>query len=101
MYKLIKNEEVAVLVSAGYGAGWSTRGSDDMLFDPVIAQALLDNLPEKEILTLAKSRYPDECILGLDGLYVRWVPVGKRFRVEEYDGSESLRLEDDYDWMVA
>ena len=101
MEKLIKDGCVAVLVSSGYGAGWSTWGSDEMLFDPVIAQALLDKLFEDEILELAQARYPDESILGLDGLYVRWVPVDKRFRIEEYDGAESLRLEEDYDWMVA
>lgn len=101
MKKLIKDGRVAVLVSSGYGAGWSTWGSDEMLFDPRIAQALLDALPEDELQDLANSLYPEECTLGVDGLYVRWIPVGKRFRVEEYDGAESLRLEDDYDWMVA
>lgn len=102
MEKLIVDGEVAVLVSHGYGAGWYTwEGNEDMLFDPVLAQMLLDGAGEDELEEVAKQRYPDQYLGGLDGLTVHWVPVGTAFRIEEYDGSEGLRIRDDYIWNVA
>lgn len=109
MEKLIRNGCVAVLVSHGYGTGWYTWVQDErMLFDHVLAEMLEsgDYIEGSEsylnkIEEVAKQRYPDSYLGGLDGLCVHWVPIGKRFRIEEYDGSESLVLEDDYNWSVA
>ena len=102
MEKLIKNGCVAVLVSHGYGAGWSTWEHDErMLFDPVLAAMVDDEAGDDEISEVAKQRYPDTYLGGLDGLAVHWVPIGKRFRIEEYDGSESLVFEDEYYWSEA
>ena len=45
MDKVIRDGKVAVLVSYGYGAGWSTWNSarsDSLLFDPDIVQMVLD-----------------------------------------------------------
>jgi hypothetical protein len=100
--KLIIDGQVAVLVSHGYGSGWySWEDREDMLFDPVIARALLDNIPEDQITAIAKQRYPDNYLGGLDGLTVHWVPVDMKFRITEYDGSEGLRLASDEHWIVA
>lgn len=100
--KLIIAGEVAVLVSHGYGAGWySWEHDEDMLFDPEIAQALLDGKSDKEITRIAAQRYPDAYLGGIDGLTVHWVPIGTRFRIEEYDGSEGLMIESDYRWVTA
>lgn len=100
--KLIIEDEVAVLVSHGYGAGWySWDGDEAALFDPVLAQALLDGKPDDEITRIAKQRYPNQYLGGLDGLTVHWVPLGTRFRIEEYDGSESLMIESEYHWVIA
>ena len=109
MEKLIKNGCVAVLVSHGYGAGWSTWESDErMLFDPVLAEMLEDGRAVegdaawlKKIEKVVEERYPNAYLGGLDGLTVHWVPQGTRFRIEEYDGSESLVLESEYYWSVA
>jgi hypothetical protein len=30
-----------------------------------------------------------------------WVPEGTLFRVNEYDGSESIEIQEDVSWMVA
>ena len=109
MEKLVRNGCVAVLVSHGYGAGWSTWEHDErMLFDPVLAEMLesgdyIEGRPSylHEIEKVAAERYPDAYLGGLDGLCVHWVPEGLRFRIEEYDGNESLVLESDYRWSVA
>lgn len=102
MEKLIIDGEVAVLVSNGYGAGWySWERNEDMLFDPVLAQMLLDGVGDDKIEKVAKERYPDAYLGGLDGLTIHWVPVGAKFRIEEYDGSERLYLASEEHWLVA
>ena len=45
MNKLEKDGKVAVMISPGFGAGWSTWNSefrDTLLFDAEIAQAVID-----------------------------------------------------------
>lgn len=102
MEKLIIDGEVAVLVSHGYGAGWySWSYNEAMLFDPVIARAVLDNLPEDKVMKIAKERYPDEYLGGIDGLTVHWIPVDTLFQITEYDGSEGVRFADTEKWIVA
>ena len=41
------------------------------------------------------------CTLGFDeGLTIAWLPKGTRFKIDEYDGNESLQTEYDVDgWM--
>lgn len=103
MKKLCKEGLVAVLVSRGYGAGWTTWNYQypEMLFDPDIAQMILDCRQEDDILALATARYPDAYLGGLEGLFVQWVPEGVRFRVHEYDGAESLEFQSEMEWHVA
>lgn len=107
MEKLVKDGLVAVLVSPGFGAGWSSwlYGYKDLghdpLFDPVLAQMLLDGADFEELSKVAGERYPDAYFGGLDDLEVQWLPVGTKFRLNEYDGAESLELESDVSWVVA
>jgi hypothetical protein len=104
MQKLIKDGKVAVLISPGFGAGWSTWASgdrDELLFDADIAQAVLDGMDSGDLELLAKSKYPKEFLGGLDDLEVQWVDQGTEFIVEEYDGSESIRYKDGTIWSVA
>lgn len=108
MEKLIKDGCVAVLVSHGYGAGWSTWENDErMIFDPVLAEMLEREVVDgsidvsEELEIVAKQRYPEAYLGGLDGLAVHWVPIGSRFRIEEYDGAESIVFENEYRWSVA
>lgn len=89
------NGDVAVIVSGGYGAGWSTwcehENRERAAFDPAIAQAILDKKTEEEIKTIASERYPKEYLGGLEErLHVEWIPKGTAFYIDEYDGSESI-----------
>jgi hypothetical protein len=105
MKKLIKDGKVAVLISPAYGAGWSTWAthcdSDAMLFDPVIAQMILDGADGDDIESVARVRYPDEFLAGIDDLQVQWVQQGAEFKVDEYDGSETIVYKDGIIWSVA
>ena len=95
--------EVAVLVSAGYGAGWSTWGApEEALFDPIIVDFVETNkIYSTEFEDYMEKQYPDMYIGGADGLYVRWVQEGKEFIINEYDGAESLTLKDNFTWIKA
>ena len=101
MEKLIVDGKVAVLVSRGFGAGWSTWMSDypECVFDPVLAQMLIDGADEMEIASVAQKRYPDGYIGGIDGLTVQWLPVGTKFRIDEYDGRETIVEPNHLEWI--
>ena len=95
--------DVAVLVSAGYGAGWSSWGMPEKaLFDPIIVDFVENNKNNSnELAEYLEKEYPDEYCSGLDGLYVEWVPEGKEFKINEYGGSENLVLKDNVKWITA
>lgn len=112
MTKLIRDGQVAVLYSPGYGAGWSTWAEnserDLLLFDPDIVQLVLDRdsqliTPDEfesrvDMLWQLKS-YTSYCSPGT--LIIAWLPVGTLFKIDEYDGSESIITQQDIHWHVA
>lgn len=94
--KTVRDGKVAVLTSPGYGAGWSTwndqQFSEILLFHPKLVEMIeagnRDNITEAWIVeTLGLE---DLYLGGADTLHIVWLPVGTQFRVEEYDGSESI-----------
>ena len=111
MDKVIVDGKVAVLVSGGVGAGWSTWQNDAMAFEPKIVEMVLAGEKDKnradrkatrgKIIGYMTETYPDHFIGGIDGIEVEWVPVGTRFIIDEYDGNESLVLESDMNWFTA
>ena len=101
MTKLIKNGKVAVLVSHGFGAGWSTWGDEESCLDGELAQAILNEKPKEDILTIAEKNWPDQYQGGLMDCEVYWVEQGDAFRINEYDGNESLEFLGEVDWRIA
>jgi hypothetical protein len=101
MNKLIRAGQVAVLVSPGFGAGWySWHHVEELIYDPSVVEWLEQGEMSKIEAYLA-LKYKDEYFGGLEDLVVMWVPKGARFRIEEYDGAESLVLESEERWMTA
>jgi hypothetical protein len=101
MNKLIRDGKVAVLVSPDYGAGWySWHKIEELLYDPSIVLWLeakeLDKI--EHYLTL---KYPNEYFGGLDDLTVEWIDQGTEFRIDEFDGAESIELKANTKWLVA
>ena len=43
----------------------------------------------------------EEASGGWGDLQIRDVPAGSLYRIDEYDGFESVDLQDEYDWKVA
>lgn len=106
MKKVIRDGKVAVLVSRGFGAGWySWHGIEELLYDPVIVRILENPDADEDAYTIEKyceETYGDDNYYGgIDGLTVVWVTQGKRFRIEEYDGAETLVLEENMTWQTA
>ena len=102
MNKLIKDGKVAVLISPGFGAGWSTwnREYPEMLFDPGLADLVLKG-DQDQILTYVTVKWPNAYLGGLGDLTVAWVDQGQQIKVEEYDGSESIEYRDSNDWITV
>lgn len=118
MDKVIVDGKVAVLVSGGYGGGWSTWMVGDTLdlnrsiaFEPKVVEMVLAGEKDKnradrkatldKIKEYMTETYPGYYTGGAEGLEVVWVPVGSKFYIEEYDGNESLVLESDMNWQTA
>ncbi len=98
-----------ILISPGYGAGWSTWQGDDMArfcltYAPIIEAIEAGTFTDRTDPLIAKmvgdakgqgidssSFYPG----GADGLRVK--EVDGAFRVSEYDGAEVLDIRDDSD----
>ena len=100
--KLIKDDQVAVLVSPGFGAGWYSRNREHegIAFDREIAEALLAG-DREQAGKIAERKYPDAYLGGLSGLRVEWVGVGSAFEINEYDGSEDLHVIGKRNYLVA
>jgi hypothetical protein len=103
MKRVIENGKVAVLVSPNYGAGWfSWHDVEELLFDPVVVE-MVRNDRHEEIDSYVARAYPDDNVYtgGALDLMIEWVPMGQRFRINEYDGYESIVLESEEYWLTA
>lgn len=98
---------VAVLVSPGLGAGWSTWALDNqeefMLFDAELVRMALAGDSRKVVDAYLDSRFGNDAPYGggWRDIEVSWLPVGQHFRVDEYDGNETLVLPEDERWHEA
>jgi hypothetical protein len=100
MERLVRDGKVAVVYSADYGSGWYTWNRiEELLYDPGLVQLVLDNVAPPSIVEYCEARWDIQ--LCRPRLAVAWVPLGARFRIEEYDGAETVMLESDYVWLSA
>lgn len=103
MDKIERDGNIAVLVSYGFGAGWSTWNDEHretLCMDAEIVQAVLDGDKAKAV-EIAKQKCGDFYEGGIAGVTVEWVKKGAAFEIDEYDGSELLRVIGDRSYMVA
>lgn len=111
-----KNGEIGVLVSPGYGAGWSTWGCDELAYDKRVVEFWLSHKGDEEFMaTVEESGYyrvPESAahkeameffsslgygspyMGGFDEIELEYVKKGMPWRITEYDGSESLETLD-------
>ena len=105
MEKVVRDGKVAVLLSRGYGAGWGSWNygvHNVIMFHPKIVQMVEEGREMDITEEWLKSELGLEEVFtgGRDGLYIKWVPEGTRFRIDEYDGAETIITDEDLN-MVA
>jgi hypothetical protein len=105
MLKVIRDGMVAVLYSPGWGAGWYTwnMGNEQLIFHPLIVE-MVENGKEKQITQEwieEKIGLSNVFTGGVSSLEIKWLPVGTRFIIEEYDGNESIQILDDIEFITA
>ena len=118
--------ELLVLVTNGYGAPWSTLSNSPInllmdarivqffydtyiarLFDEqrscwmcgIICECKVDEAPMQTFL--AGLGFQNIYLRGLSNLAIETVPAGKKFRVTEYDGCESVVIYTEDRWISS
>lgn len=101
MKKYIKDGKVAVLVSPGYGAGWSTWGEPELAFHYDLAKAIDEkgSVTEEEGTAIVNDK--DIYCGGVGQLKIEWLTPNSRFRITEYDGFESLEYIGEINYLTA
>lgn len=101
MEKVIREGKVGVLVSPGFGAGFSTWGAPiEAIFNPTLI-GLVENEKWQEAIDFVAETWEDVYTGGVQDLEVEWIPEGTKFQITEYDGSESIWFLEDIDWITA
>lgn len=87
--KYIDDGRVGILYSPGYGAGWSTWGDSALAYDADLVRAFIEG--GKDALSkVTAEKYPDAYQGGLEDIQLEWITQGSSFRINEYDGYESI-----------
>ncbi len=102
MNKVERDGKIAVVYSPGFGAGWYTWNQEhpEMIFDPAVVD-FVENKKEEELLAYAMLKWPDAYLGGIEDLRIQWVDKGALFRINEYDGSETIEFKENDSWMIA
>lgn len=101
MRKVIRDGEVAVLYSPYYGAGWYTWNNrmEELLYHPKIVDMVLNGrnceIDSEWLSENLGDEYADVFCGGVGDLKVKWLPVGSKFLITEFDGSEDIITVDD------
>jgi hypothetical protein len=99
MNKYINDDgKVGVLVSYGYGAGWSTwNGGGDacpnevLVMDKVLVTMKLANDDEDTVANYCEMLTGKKPFMGgWSSTEVVWLDKGTKFRIDEHDGAEIL-----------
>jgi hypothetical protein len=88
--------QVGILVSSGFGAGWSTWSSLDtefILMDKTLVEMAIRTAPTDEVETYLETVFGEDAYTYMGGwgdVVVEYLTPGTPFNITEYDGSESL-----------
>lgn len=91
-----------VLISPGYGVGWSTWNDSRMAIDKDLIEFFERGCTEEEMADFCvKKGYDFPYMGGFENLEVTEVPQGCQFRINEYDGHEYIDICEEGDWLYA
>lgn len=101
MEKVIRNGQVGVLVSSGFGAGFYTWGAPlEAIFNPTLID-LIENEKRQEAIDFVEKTWEDLSTGGVRNMRVVWIDEGTEFHIDEYDGSESIQFKETTEWITA
>jgi len=100
MEKIEQDGKVAVLVSRGFGAGWWTWNKEYTTpFEPKVVEMVLKGKQHKITEEWCEENLGKDLYCGgASDLEVEWVEKGLKFSINEYDGSESLYIENELEF---
>jgi len=91
-----------VLISPGYGYGWSTCEGKGLATDARLIEAFERGISKEEMHKLCVDLgYGDIYMGGFDELEIVEVPAGEFFHICEYDGAEYIEIFNPSEWMRA
>lgn len=113
--------EYAVLISYGYGAGWSSWNEPELAYDKRVVEFWLSHKNNKDWMRTVndfETSYQPASIAykeaqeffesigyspcpymgGFADIALQWIPVGIEWRINEYDGAESIECCNKIDW---
>jgi hypothetical protein len=102
MEKVVRDGKVAVVFQPEFGAGWYTWNTElpEIVFDPNIVY-FLQNRDLDKLSAYIELKYPDRHFSGFDSLVVTWIPEGTEFKIDEYDGRETIVFKERIKWLEA
>ena len=97
-----ENNELGVLVSYGFGAGWSTWNDNELAYDKRIIEKWLEGISPDEMCDYVESLgYRRPYMGGYEDLELEFIPRGTMFCIHEYDGAESIKTPESMCMMIA
>lgn len=97
-----ENGELGVLISVGFGAGWSTWNDTNLAYDKRIIEKWLEHPTTNEMRDYVKSLgYREPYMGGYSQLSLKFIPRGTMFCIHEYDGAESIETPETMEMMMA
>ena len=104
---LVEDGMMAVAVSHGFGAGWGSWEGLELAVDKRVIEVIqayqASKITYDEATKAIDYFYPYRDIYygGFDDIRIEWVPLGEIFRINEYDGAESIVVFNDDAWIQA
>jgi len=102
MEKVVRDGKVAVIFSPEFGAGWYTWNTEypEIIFDPNIVH-FIENKEIDKLEAYVDLKYPELYLSGFEDLAIMWLDEGTEFKIEEYDGNETIVLRKKVKWLIA
>lgn len=102
----VDNGSYGVLVSSGFGAGWSTwnKKYPTIATDKRIIKYFIENRVDEDDYEnfklfcdeftkyIERIGYENATTIGIEGLYLEWVPLPNKYEIKEHDGREELYI---------
>jgi hypothetical protein len=108
MEKVIRDNKVAVIYAPGFGAGWATWNPefvDILVFHPLLVEMIESGknslITEEWLVSQFGEKFADVYCGANTQLQIKWLPVGTKFLIEEYDGNESIITMEDLRFISA